>query len=51
MYVRVGRSRMNPAKFDEDSTLAQDIAEAVRQLPECRRYMLGLDRATGSSLP
>jgi hypothetical protein len=38
---------MDPARIDEDSTLAQDIAEAFRQLPGFQSLMSGTDRATG----
>jgi hypothetical protein len=33
MYMRVGRSQMDLARLDEDSTLVQDIVEPFKQLP------------------
>jgi hypothetical protein len=50
MYMRVGRSRMDPARIDEDSTLVQDITEAFRQLPGFQSLMASMDRATGQSI-
>lgn len=47
MWMRVGRSRIDPARINEDSTLLDDIAEAFRQLPGFQSYMLGVDRTTG----
>jgi heme-degrading monooxygenase HmoA len=47
MWMRVGRSRMDPARIGEDSTLLADVAEAYRQLPGFQSVMHGRDDATG----
>jgi hypothetical protein len=47
MWMRVARSRIDPARISEDSTLQEDLAEAFRQLPGYQSFMLGVDRATG----
>lgn len=38
---------MDPARIDEDSTLVQDITEALRQLPGFQGLINGVDRTTG----
>ena len=50
MHMRVGRSRVDPARIDEDSTLTQDIIAAFRQLPGFQSLTFGVDRATGRSV-
>jgi len=47
MWIRIGRSRLDPAKLDQDSTLVGDLAEAYRQLPGFQSWVLTTDRATG----
>jgi hypothetical protein len=46
MWMRVGRSRIDPARIDEDSTLLEDVAEAFRQPPGYQSFTLGMNRAT-----
>jgi hypothetical protein len=47
MWMRVGRSRIDPSRSDEDSTLVADVAEVVKQLPGYHSHVFGVDRATG----
>ena len=48
MYMRVTRTRIDPAKLDEARKV--DVAAVVRRMPGCRSYMLGVDRASGRAL-
>jgi heme-degrading monooxygenase HmoA len=51
MYMRVTRTRIDPAKMDEAITrTSQDIAAAARRLPGFQSLLLGADRATGQSI-
>jgi hypothetical protein len=50
MYMRVTRSRMDPARIDEASPLVQDIVAAIRRLPGFQSLTIGGDRATGQSI-
>ncbi len=47
MYMRVGRSRVDPARLAQDSTLLRDIAEAYRQLPGIQSFTFGQVGTTG----
>jgi hypothetical protein len=47
MWMRVARSRIDPARISADRTVQEDLAEAFRQLPGYQSFMLGVDRATG----
>ena len=48
--MRVTRSRGDRARLDEVQTLVPEIAAAVRQLPGCQSYIVGVDRAAGTAL-
>jgi len=50
MYVRVTRSRFDPAKSDDVVRLATPIGAAVRGLPGCQSYQGGIDRDGGRSI-
>ena len=46
MYMRVTRSRIDPAKIDEArDKVGQDLVAAIERLPGYQSYLLGVDRA------
>jgi len=47
MWMRVGRTRIDPSRRDEDSTLIADVAKVVKQLPGYHSHVFGEDAATG----
>jgi heme-degrading monooxygenase HmoA len=47
MYVRITRGRVDPARYDEAVTAAQEIARAASRLPGFRSYHGGADKTTG----
>ena len=47
MWMHVARSRMDPARMDEDNTLIEDVTEAHWQLPGFQRFVLSADRTKG----
>ena len=51
MYMRVTRSRLDPARVDEVvSQVGQDVAAAIRRLPGCQSFVGGVDRASGQAI-
>jgi hypothetical protein len=50
MYLRITRSRMDPAQADQGTRLAQDILTAAQQLPGLRGFYGGSDRASGQGI-
>jgi hypothetical protein len=47
MYMRVTRSRVDPARYEEASQVVLDLAASARQLPGFQRLVFGGDRAIG----
>jgi hypothetical protein len=50
MFVRVVRSRVDPAKIESDSQLTQDLAAAVKAMPGNQSFMGAVDRANGRAI-
>jgi len=51
MYMRVVRSRVDPAKIDEVvGQVAQDLDAAIRRQPGYQSSTGGVDRATGRAI-
>ena len=47
MYMRVARSRVDPARLGEVSQVGQDVVTAISRQPGCQNVLAGLDRGTG----
>jgi heme-degrading monooxygenase HmoA len=50
MYVRVTRTRVDPARLDEVNQLVLDVAAAAKRLPGNQSLVFGQDRATGEGV-
>ena len=50
MYLRITRSRFDPAKYDETVRLGEEFAAAIRRLPGFQSYHSGMDRNAGTSI-
>jgi hypothetical protein len=50
MYMRVTRSRVDPARLDEVNRVRLDVAVATKRLPGNHSVLLAQDRATGEGL-
>ncbi len=48
MYLRISRTRVDPARFDEAQALRQDVVLAVRRLPGCQSVYQCADRSDGT---
>jgi hypothetical protein len=50
MYMRVTRTRTDPARVDEANPVVQETAAAIKQLPGFQSLGIGTDRATGEGI-
>ena len=50
MFVRVVRSRVDPAKIESESQLRQDLSAAVKAMPGNQSFMGAVDRANGRAI-
>jgi hypothetical protein len=51
MYLRLTRGRFDPARYDTVVPLVPAITAALRALPGVQDVRVGIDRATGRTLP
>ena len=50
MYVRVTRSRFDPARVEDVRGLAREVADAIKGLPGFVSYQSGLDSTAGTAV-
>lgn len=49
MYLRITRSRFDPARYEELKLVFSDVVAAIRQLPGFQGIQVGIDPAGGKS--
>jgi heme-degrading monooxygenase HmoA len=49
MYLRLTRSRFDPAIYDQVAPLAREVHAAIDRLPGLLHHHLGVDRTAGTS--
>jgi quinol monooxygenase YgiN len=50
MYLRIARSRADPATTDEERQLLQEVVAAIKRQRGCQSCVSGVDRASGRTL-
>ena len=48
MYLRLTRSRFDPAVYEQIAPIASEVGAGMRQLPGVQHIHLGVDRAAGT---
>jgi quinol monooxygenase YgiN len=49
-YMRVARSRADPATTDEERQVLQEVIAATKRQPGCQSIVVGVDRTSGHTL-